>query len=220
MTSKLKALLITAHIKPALTVSVILSIVSFIYGYKSTEIFWVFLAILSGQFSIGLSNNYFDLKNDKKSGRTDKYILNGVLSKNFVIGLAVILLIISTIASLLISLPAGLVHVAALIIGWAYNIYFKNTFLSLTMYMLAFGLIPIFAALLNDIDVQWLVVLAFINLGGAVHIADALSDYNYDNNSGIKGFVNTQSIRSNKQLLVFFSVVFLALIALSIYIYT
>ena len=202
MTSKLKALLITAHIKPALTVSVILSIVSFIYGYKSTEIFWVFLAILSGQFSIGLSNNYFDLKNDKKSGRTDKYILNGVLSKNFVIGLAVILLIISTIASLLISLPAGLVHVAALIIGWA------------------FGLIPIFAALLNDIDVQWLVVLAFINLGGAVHIADALSDYNYDNNSGIKGFVNTQSIRSNKQLLVFFSVVFLALIALSIYIYT
>lgn len=215
MLYKLKALLITAHIKPALTVSILVSLMSYLYGYRSIDILWVFLTILSGQFSIGLSNNYFDLRNDKKSGRKDKFILNGVLSKNVVILTAVLLLVMSIVASLLISYSAGLVHIAALIIGWLYNIYFKNTVFSLVMYMTAFGLIPLFAVLLNDKDVSWLVVFGFINLGGAVHIMDALGDYEYDNKAGIHGFVNSQSIKANKQLLLVFNLLFLLSVAAS-----
>jgi len=201
----------TAHVKAAVGVTTITTITCLVFGTTLGQTILAILAVISAQFSIGFSNNYFDRENDKKSGRKDKAIVNKVLRAKTVLIIATLLLAISVVLSLSLDIRAGLIHLGAVAIAWSYNIGLKNTRLSILCYMAAFSIIPLFAAELAGNTASLLTVLSFAALGSTMHLLDALGDYEYDNKAGINGFPNSFPLATSELILKFSAVVFMVL---------
>lgn len=183
----------SAHLPAALSVSAIVILTSWLYGVRGDDLLYVVFMIVSGQLSIGLSNNVFDARFDSLSGRTDKPIAAGNLSSFSVFGSALAFLAASIYFSLSLS-PAGWLHIAALGFGWMYNLILKRTPFSVLCYIGAFALIPIFASsLATSLLPHLLIIVGFGGVGGGLHFVDALKDYEYDNRSGINGSPNSLS---------------------------
>ena len=72
-------LLRACHLKPTLAVTAITTALAVSAGRGSGSI-WVALAVLSGQFSVGWSNDYLDRDRDHLAGRVDKPIVSGGVS--------------------------------------------------------------------------------------------------------------------------------------------
>src|SRR3972149_7636104 len=67
------------HFQPTLGVTAIATTLAVSAG-RGTVSVWVALAVLSGQLSVGWSNDYLDRDRDRLAGRTDKPIVAGQVS--------------------------------------------------------------------------------------------------------------------------------------------
>lgn len=147
------------------------------------------LAVLAGQLSIGWSNDRFDAPADREAARRDKPLATGALpDRALSVGIALVLPI--TIAlSLALGWRAGLVHLAAVGCGWAYNRWLKGTWLSAVPYALAFAALPVVATLAlprHPLPAWWPVVAAAL-LGVAANLTNALPDLERDRRTGFRG---------------------------------
>lgn len=147
------------------------------------------VAVITGEVSIGWSNDAFDAGRDAAAGRTDKPIVAGLISRRSVAIAAGAALGASVVLSYRIGPVAGTVNLIMMMAGWLYNVHLKSTIASGLMYVVGFGLIPVFAAsVVRDqlVAKPWVVAAAAMLALGA-HFANVLPDLAMDRDTGVRG---------------------------------
>ena len=147
------------------------------------------LALLSGQLSIGWSNDWLDVARDRRSGRDDKPAAHDDVSPGALRSAALLAATACVPLSLLMSPAAGALHLAAVASGWAYNLKAKATALSWVPYALSFGALPSVVTLAlpgRPLAPLWATAAGAL-LGIGAHLANALPDLEDDLATGVRG---------------------------------
>lgn len=182
-----RALVGATHPGPALAVTVLAALLALPAGLGPGTAALVVAAVLTGQLTIGWSNDLVDAGRDRAVGRTDKPLATGELSERLVRGWCAAALVATLLLSLAVGLPAGPVHLLVVAGGWAYNLGLKATWLSWLPYAVAFGALPAFVWLAGPLDPPLWGVAAGALLGVGAHLVNVLSDLADDAATGVYG---------------------------------
>ena len=180
------------HFPQALTMIVLTTTLSYLFGNRSIGLIYVFIATAAGQASIGWVNDFVDSTTDAKSQRTRKPLVRDSLEKQT--------LRLPILISLLLSVPfsflaagwlGGLANLLAIISAQLYNLYLSRTIWSWLPYAVSFGLLMVFVAQSSSIDLwpNWQTVLIASCVGVVAHIFNALPDIQMDKESDLGGLV-------------------------------
>jgi len=181
-------LLGSCHPVPTLIVSALTGLLSQAMGLGTGATILVILAVLTGQLSIGWSNDVFDADRDAAAGRGDKPLASDHGHRRFVRAAAALALAATIALSLALGARAGLTHlVFGVASGWAYNAWLKATMWSWLPFLLAFGTLPQVVALTAGwLAPAWVSVTAGL-LGVAAHAVNVLPDIADDRLTGLRG---------------------------------
>ncbi len=189
MPSPLGALVISSHPGPSVAVSVVATTLGIAVGLDPLRVAVLGVAVLLGQVSVGLSNDWIDADRDRAVGRTDKPVAAGLVSVGTVRTAAVA----TAIAAIALTLPLGwlatLAHTVFIVSAWGYNLGLKNSPSSVLPYMVSFGLLPMIATLARPVPAAaapWAVALGAL-LGVAAHFANVLPDLDADARTKVAG---------------------------------
>jgi 4-hydroxybenzoate polyprenyltransferase len=183
------ALIGAAHPGPTVAVTTLMTVLAVALGQSADRVVLVALAVLTGQLSIGWSNDLVDVRRDREVGREDKPLATGAVSTRtatIACGTAVVLTVVLSLAC---GLLAGLVQLVGVVAGWAYNLGVKATVWSWAPYAVAFGGWPVFVWLAGDPGSAppiWLPV-AGACLGVGAHLLNVLPDIADDAAPGVGG---------------------------------
>lgn len=184
-----RALALSCHPAPTVAVTGFAAILAALAGNRAGTIALVAAAVVTGQLSIGWSNDLIDAARDAASGRTDKPVASGTLDRRL-LKLALVPAVLATIAiSLTLGVRAGLLHLAAVACGWAYNLGLKRTWLSWLPYAVAFGALPGVATLARHppaAPAPWIVAAGAL-LGTIANLTNVLPDLDADERTGVRG---------------------------------
>lgn len=150
---------------------------------------WVAAAFLSGQLSIGWSNDWIDAERDRRVARADKPVARGELEPAALRRAALLAATACVPLSLAMGVRAGLLHLAAVAAGWAYNARLKSSVLSWAPYAVAFGAIPSIVTLglaQHPWAPAWATGAGAL-LGVGAHLANVLPDLAEDAETGVRG---------------------------------
>ncbi|WP_028049091.1 UbiA family prenyltransferase [Cellulomonas sp. URHD0024] len=176
---------------PGPTLAVTLFAVAMAVGAEApaTTTALVGAAILTGQLSVGWSNDWIDAARDAAVGRTDKPVGDGRLTASSVRRAALVALAACVAFSLALGWRAGLVHLATVASAWSYNVRLKSTVWSWAPYAFSFGFLPMAVALaLPGYPVAaWWAVLGGALLGLGAHGANVVPDLQDDRSTGVRG---------------------------------
>ena len=154
---------------------------------SAVHILLVGLAVGSGQLSIGWSNDWIDHQRGRDVGRSDKPTTGG-LRVEVVRRAAWTAVGLCVVFSVLLGPAAAVVHLVAVVGGWAYNVWFKATALSVVPYLLSFGLLPSVATMSADgVWAPWWGTVTAACFGAGVHFANVLPDLESDQLMGVRG---------------------------------
>ena len=184
-----RALVTATHAAPTATVTVVITAFAASVGRGFGGCVLVAAAVLTGQLSVGWSNDYLDRFRDAEVGRTDKPIPAGSVTASTVRAAALGALAACIALSLANGWRAGLVHLAGVAAAWAYNLGLKATWLSPLPYAIGFGALPAFVVLGlpgHPAPPAWLVAGGAL-LGLGAHFANVLPDLEDDAATGIVG---------------------------------
>lgn len=183
------ALFRASHPGPSLAVAVITALIGVGVGLEPWRVVLLAVAVLLGQFSVGLSNDALDAERDRLSGRRDKPIASGEVSAR----VAVVVSLVSLALAIGLTLPLGpaavVAHLVFISAGWAYNLWLKGTLASVVPYAVGFGSLPLIATLSlaePRLAHAWAIAAAAL-LGSGAHFANALPDFDADAATGIRG---------------------------------
>jgi 4-hydroxybenzoate polyprenyltransferase len=150
---------------------------------------WLALAVLSGQLTVGWSNDYLDRDRDRQANRIDKPIVADEISAGVVLRAATIALIFCVPLSFASGAAAGAIHLSAVAAALAYNVGLKSTLASALPYAYAFGALPAFVTLGltgSHAPPAWAVTAgAFMGVGA--HFVNTLPDRAADELAGVRG---------------------------------
>lgn len=213
MAAPVVPLLRACHPEPTVAVTSVTAALAAAAGRSAAGVAAVAVAVLAGQLSVGWSNDYVDRDRDARGGRPDKPVAVGAVAAPTVRVAALAALAASLPLSLLSGWRATLAHLAAIALGWAYNLGLKATPLSVVAYAVAFALLPAFVVLglPGAAAPPWWAVAGGGLLGAGAHFANVLPDLAEDERSGIRGLPHrlgaVRSRRAAAGLLVLASVV-------------
>ncbi|WP_343048202.1 UbiA family prenyltransferase [Cellulomonas humilata] len=158
-------------------------------GAPGATVALVGAAILTGQLSVGWSNDWIDAGRDAAVGRPDKPVGSGRLSVAAVRTAALSATVACVVLSLALGWRAGLVHLATVASAWAYNARLKSTVWSWAPYAFSFGFLPLAIALaLPGAPVAaWWAMAAGALLGVGAHGANVIPDLQDDHATGVRG---------------------------------
>ncbi len=177
------------HPGPVLAVTTVATLLAAAARAGATTTILVAVAFLSGQLSVGWSNDWIDAARDTAVGRQDKPVVSGSVSAQTVRWAALTAAAATVPLSLLLGLRAGLAHLVAVAAAWAYNAGLKGTVWSWAPYALAFGLLPAVVVLAlpgHPWPPAW-VVAAGALLGVGAHLLNVLPDLDDDRSTGVRG---------------------------------
>lgn len=183
------ALLGACHPGPAFAVTLLAGLLATAVGLGPGDVLLVVAAVLTGQLSIGWSNDLVDLARDRAVARTDKPLVDGRVSERAVRTACAVAVVATVPLSLACGLVAGLVQLVCVAAGWAYNLGLKSTVWSWVPYAVAFGGLPLFVSLTDDpgeLPPLWL-PLAGALLGIGAHFVNVLPDLADDAATGVRG---------------------------------
>ena len=188
MRPSVRGLALASH--PAPTVAVTALSVALLVGLRAplgTTVLAA-LAVLTGQLSVGWSNDWFDAARDVAVGRADKPLVSGLLTRGQLGVSAVVAAVACAALSWSTGLVAGTVHLVAVASAWGYNAGLKATVWSWAPYAVSFALLPAFLVLAvpGRSVPGWLVLTGGL-LGGGAHVTNVLPDLEDDAATGIRG---------------------------------
>ena len=154
------------------------------------------LAMLSAQFSIGLSNDLLDQSYDKLA-KPWKPLVNGSANQHIAIILFLMLLLLSLAFAYTFGPLSLLLLVFGLSQGFIYNIGLKRTFLSWLAYSLAIPTVLVFARVVhgNNVSTFLLFYLLGFLVGPALNIANQLPEAEISAFSGERSLVHILGIK-------------------------
>lgn len=183
--TNLPLLLRACHLEPTLAVTALATALAASAGAPPVA---VGAAFLSGQLSVGWSNDWVDAARDRIVGRADKPTVRGLPAETL---RTAALLAAGTCVplSLALGVRAGLAHLLAVASAWAYNLRLKATPLSFLPYAVSFGLVPsvITLAAPGQQTAPWWATVAGALLGLGAHGANVLPDMAQDVAVGVVG---------------------------------
>jgi 4-hydroxybenzoate polyprenyltransferase len=185
----LRGLVLASHAGPTVVVTVLAGLFAVGVGSGPGTTALVTAAVLSGQLSVGWSNDWLDARRDVAVQRTDKPVVAGLVSTRQVHAAALVAAGACVVLSLATGLVAGLVHLAAVASAWSYNAWLKSTAWSWAPYAVSFGLLPLFVVLAAPGDraaAPWAMTATAL-LGVGAHVANTLPDLEDDHATGIRG---------------------------------
>jgi len=183
--STLARLVRACHPEPTVAVTTICTALAGSTGLSPVT---VGAAVLTGQLSVGWSNDWIDADRDRAVGRPDKPVVQG-LPVATVRGAALLALVACVPLSFLMGRYAGAAHLVAVASAWAYNARLKATVLSFLPFALSFGLVPAVITLAQDGHPlpAWWATGAGALLGVGAHAANVLPDLDDDRRTGVRG---------------------------------
>lgn len=190
-TGQVIPLLRACHLQPTLAVTAIATTLAVSAGRGAGSV-WVALAVLSGQFSVGWSNDYLDRDRDRLAGRADKPIVAGQVTARTVSVAAVVAAVLCVPLSMMSGWRAGSLHLAAVVVAWAYNGWLQSTVASVVPYTLAFGVLPAFVTLGfpgHPWPPAWATLAAGL-MGTGAHFVNTLPDLGGDAGTGVRGLTH------------------------------
>ncbi|MEV6600542.1 UbiA family prenyltransferase [Actinoplanes sp. NPDC051346] len=183
------ALLRASHAEPGGAVTLAMTLLAVGVGHRGWAVVGVAAAIGATQLSVGWVNDWLDADRDRATGRRDKPVVSGAVSRRTV-GIAGL---IASLAIPLLGLPFGLAATACVslvgVFALLYDWPLKSTPLSVVPYLVAFGLMPAFVVLAlpgHPWPPAWLVAAGAL-LGGGAHFANVLPDLADDAATGVVG---------------------------------
>lgn len=182
------ALLQASHLRPTLTVTAAATLLAVSAGRGPGSV-WVAVAVLSGQLSVGWSNDYLDRHRDRLAGRVDKPIVAGGVAAKTVGAGALAAGLVCVPLSMMSGWRAGSVHLAAVALAWSYNGWLQSTVASAVPYMIAFGLLPSFITLGlpgHPWPPAWATIASAL-MGTGAHFVNTLPDFGGDAATGVRG---------------------------------
>jgi len=188
-TTTLRGLALASHAGPTVVVTVLAGFFAVGVGSGPGTTALVTAAVLSGQLSVGWSNDWLDARRDRAVDRADKPVVAGLVSVRQVHAAALAAAAACVVLSLATGLVAGLVHLVAVASAWSYNAWLKSTVWSWAPYAVSFGLLPLFVVLAapgDRVAAPWAMVATAL-LGVGAHVANTLPDLEDDRATGVRG---------------------------------
>jgi 4-hydroxybenzoate polyprenyltransferase len=182
------ALVQACHPEPSAAVTAIATALAVSAGRGASSA-WVAGAFLSGQLSVGWSNDWIDADRDRRSARPDKPAARGEVAPEALRTAALLVATACVPLSLAMGALAGLVHLLAVAAAWGYNARLKSTVFSWLPYAFAFGLIPSIVTLGlpgSPWAPLWATAAGAL-LGVGAHLANVLPDLEDDAATGVRG---------------------------------
>lgn len=182
-----RAWLGSTHPGPSLAVTAVTVVLAIGVGLAPLQVVLLGLAMLLGQFSVGLSNDWIDAARDRAAGRSDKPVATGAISVSLVRASA----FATAGLALVLTAPLGVLPLAAhavfVVSAWSYNVWLKKTSLSVLPYIVSFGLLPLLVTACLPAWAAWWAIGAGALLGVAAHFANVLPDLEADAATGVHG---------------------------------
>ena len=169
-------------------------------GAPTGTVVLVVFAVLAGQLSVGLSNDWLDAHRDRAAGRADKPVATGRVPMPVVRAAALTAAVLCLAASFAVGAVAGMLHVVAVLSAWAYNLGLKSTAASWVPYAVSFGLLPAFLVRAAGGDVPAVLVVTGALLGAGAHVANVLPDLDDDAATGVRGLPHRLGRRTSSVL--------------------
>lgn len=184
------SLLRASHPGPTAAVTALVAVLASSVGLDVATTLLLAAAVLTGQLSIGWSNDLVDAERDRRVGRRDKPIATGELPEHIVRGALAVTAVACVALSLLCGVRSGTTHlVLGVASGWSYNLWLKRTAWSWLPYAVAFGSLPAWVTLALPQPVGppvWMVATGAL-LGVGAHLVNALPDLEDDAATGVLG---------------------------------
>ncbi len=188
----------SCHPIPSAAVTGIATGLAWLAGAAPAAVILVALAVLTGQLSIGWSNDRIDAARDRAVHRADKPVALGLISRRTVGAAAVAALITTMAASSALGWRAALANLLVVACGWAYNLGAKATWWSWLPYAIAFGSLPAVGTLAapgHPLPAAWAVGAGAL-FGVSAHLANVLPDLDEDTATGVRGLPHRLGARA------------------------
>ncbi len=199
----------SAHPGPTLVVTAVALGLGIAVGLDPAPLALLVVAVLSGQISIGLSNDAIDAPRDRAAGRGDKPLARPGAPLRTARVLAAAAAVLALLLSAVLGWQLAAVHLVFLGAGWAYNAGLKSTVWSALCFAAGFGAFPSLAPLAlpePQLAPAW-AGLAGALFGLAIHFSNVLPDLEDDERTGVRGLPHRIGRRGSAV------VAFLALVA-------
>jgi 4-hydroxybenzoate polyprenyltransferase len=185
----LRGLVGACHPAPTLAVTTVSALLAAGVGLSVGRVVLVTAAVLTGQLSIGWSNDRIDAARDRSTGRSDKPVASGQVLPAMVATAAAAALLATIVLSVLLGRFAAGAALTLVASGWAYNVGLKATVFSGVPYLVGFGALPAvpYLALPGHQWPPWWAPMTGALLGFGAHFANVLPDLRADEATGVRG---------------------------------
>jgi 4-hydroxybenzoate polyprenyltransferase len=184
-----RALALSCHPIPSVAVTALAAGLTALADLPPGQAILVPAAVLTGQLSIGWSNDYLDAERDRLVDRSDKPVAAGAVSARVAGVAAGVALTLTLVLSAALGWPGGAAALVTVLCGWLYNLGLKSTILSWLPYAIAFGMLPAIATLSatpSRLPALWAMTAGAL-FGVAAHLANVLPDLSQDASTGVRG---------------------------------
>ncbi|GAA5202205.1 UbiA family prenyltransferase [Rugosimonospora acidiphila] len=179
----MRGLVRACHPEPTAAVTIVAALLAIVVGRSAGAVAAITVAVLASQLAVGWTNDWLDAGRDAETGRQDKPIPRGEVSRRTV-GVGAVIAAVATVPLALLSGPVpGVYLIVGMICGLLYDWPLKFTPASPAPYVVAFGALAAFVA---GTRFWWLIVAAAL-LGGGAHFVNVLPDLEDDLRSGVRG---------------------------------
>ena len=187
---KALALALATHLPQTLAMVTLATIGSTIAGVTGWKVMLVAATVLSGQASVGWSNDFIDAKVDAQLARADKPVVRDQLDPATLrLPIAIALVALVPLSYLAGGAVGGTAHLIAVASAWSYNLFLSRTIWSWVPYVVSFSLLCVFV-LQSASGSSWPspLLLALASLIGVIaHLLNALPDIDRDIRAGLGG---------------------------------
>jgi len=185
---KFKGLRQASHFGPTLIVTVIAFAFGTYYWWEGPA-YVIAFTVATGQLVVGWSNDLYDYEDDVKHNRTNKPLVSGLITQQYLQKWLRFMVPFSFIANLFgpLGFKGGMVYMLGIACGVGYNFYFKFSPLSPLPYAIAFAALPSSIAISKEITPPVWMWLGGALFGVAAHFINVIKDMKQDQESGIKG---------------------------------